>query len=207
MTVRVTTEGDTGIPIANADCPEMYQPVTSDPEGDILCVRPSHGHCGKICGCHHSYTSSYSIGSAFGAEAREAVCLVTLRIHTVHSYLAKPTLFLVPACMASNTTDARTDAVLGRKGQRRTVIRLHSGIVRWFGECVPEVAFVCPQAFGEPVPLRGTAPEASLRLVSSTESSPRAFGSGRSWQGHACYTPSYLASGTRALVRMGVDPR
>lgn len=75
-------------------------------KGDILGGRPSHGHCGKICGCHHSYTSSYSIGSAFGAEAREVNIITLLSWRTiVHSYLAKRTLFLVPACMASNTTD------------------------------------------------------------------------------------------------------
>ncbi|KAH9048329.1 hypothetical protein EDB84DRAFT_1434342 [Lactarius hengduanensis] len=133
MTVRVATGGDTGTPIANADCPEVYRPClnfvnfitreASDPEGDILGGRPSHGHCGKICGCHHSYTSSYSIGSAFGAEAREVNTIIFLSWRTIEKNNGEPP----------------------QEG-----IRLHSGIVRWFGECVPGVAFVCPQASGEP---------------------------------------------------------
>ncbi|KAH8990575.1 hypothetical protein EDB92DRAFT_762049 [Lactarius akahatsu] len=211
MTVRVATGGDAGRPTANADCPEVYWPVSR------LCAAVScvliflrkilkaiflvDAHptaiAAKFVGAI-THTSSYSTGSAFGAEAREVNVIIFLSWRTiVHSYLTKPTLFLIPACTASNT-----DVVLGRKASLikaldlrgiaiieknngeppQEGIRLHSGIVRRFGECVPEVAFVCPQVFGEPGAAAGHCTGSFAKTHVIYQSSPRALGSGRSRQ-------------------------
>ncbi|KAH9176398.1 hypothetical protein EDB89DRAFT_1941173, partial [Lactarius sanguifluus] len=136
---------------ARCCCVLCFNFSSKDPEGDILGERPSHGHCGKICGCHHSYISSYSTSSAFGAEAREVNIIIFLSWRTiVHPTFSSSLLawHLIRPMWYWAGGIAIIEKNNGEPPQEG--IRLHSGIVRWFGECVPEVAFVCPQAFGEP---------------------------------------------------------